>query len=319
MRAVIINKKLETAEFVKNQDAIRIPEGVDEFIWLDSHSEDKQKEKLILENKFEISELSVNDAYRLRHPPKYEKFPKYSFVLIKAFDGNTEDIDFNILHISFFICDKFLITIHAGDSPSISNIWNDFDNNIYNSPHAITYKIIKTIIACYTKVVLQLEDRLEEIENEMLENPDDKLLGELIRYNSKTQYLTRIFSNQHAVFEEIIKQDPELSVGELRHQFIDIEEHMNRLAGLSSLLNSVIKILMDGYISVSSHRLNNIMKTLTIVAVIFLPLTFLAGIYGMNFQYMPELSFKYGYFMALAVMIILAGGLLMLFKKLKWI
>ncbi|MFK7815163.1 MAG: magnesium/cobalt transporter CorA [Gammaproteobacteria bacterium] len=320
MRALLINKKIDSAEVIENESDYCIPQSDEEYIWVDFQSIEKQKEQELLENNFSISSLSVNDAYRLRHPPKYEKYSNYSFILIKAFDSETEGMDFNILHISFFISKKFLITVHACDSPSINTVWKNISNDASrNEPYSLAYKIIKTIISRYTKVILNLENRLEEIESEMLDRPNDNLLSELIRYNSKTQYLMRIFTNQHSVMEEMAKQETLLSKGDLRHQYKDLEEHMARLSGLSALLNSVIKNLMDGYISVSSHRLNNIMKILTIVAAIFLPLTFLAGIYGMNFEYMPELSFKYGYFIMLTTMAVLAVGLLALFRKLKWI
>ena len=153
----------------------------------------------------------------------------------------------------------------------------------------------------------------------MVLKPTDAHLSELIRYSTKTQYLYRIFNNQDIVIKEMLKSDSNLKENDLKHKFQDIKEHMERLAGLSGLLNEVTKNLIDGYISVTGHRLNNIMKTLTIVALIFMPITFVAGLYGMNFEYIPELSLRYGYFIILGVMSVMVVGLLMLFKKIKWL
>jgi magnesium transporter len=116
----------------------------------------------------------------------------------------------------------------------------------------------------------------------------------------------------------MLNADKNLKENNLRHKYQDIQEHMERLAGLSGLLNEVTKNLIDGYISVTGHRLNNIMKTLTIVALIFMPVTFVAGIYGMNFENMPELAYKNGYFIVLGLMAVLAIGLIVLFKRIKW-
>ncbi len=321
MRAIIINKKTSAYKLVEDQNLYTVPESDENFIWIDSLTEDRQQERNILGKKFNISSLAINDAQRDRHPPKFESFREYKFLLIKAFDAETKDINFNVLHISFFISKKFLITVHNGISPSIDNVWesiqhNDKQNN--PDPYAILYLILKKIIVRYTSVILSLESRLEEIEHQMVEKPSDALLGELIRYSTKSQYLYRIFNNQDIVIKEMLALDTNLKFNELVHKFQDVQEHMERLAGLTGLLNEVTKNLIDGYISVTGHRLNNIMKTLTIVALIFMPVTFVAGIYGMNFEYMPELTFKYSYFIVLAVMVLLAIGLIALFKKIKW-
>lgn len=321
MRALTINKKSGDCTLIEARNINQVEIENDSFIWIDFENENKASQRELLSTVFGISDLAIDDAQKDRHPPKYEKFSRYSFMLLKAFDANTEDIDFKILHISFFLGENFLITLHAGESPSINAIWEKIivNNRIAPDSFLASYQIIKNIINRYTKVVLRLEDRLEEIEDEMLRNPTDKLLSELVRYNSKIQYLTRIFTNQHRVITEVLSQESSLQSEELRHQYQDIEEQMERLAGLCGLLHSVIQNLMDAYISVSSHKLNKIMKILTIIAVIFLPLSFIAGIYGMNFQNMPELSYKYSYYIALAFMAILVSCLLILFKKIKWI
>ncbi len=322
MRAIIINKKTSAYKLVEDQNLYTVPESDEDFIWLDSLAEDRQQERDILSQKFNISPLAINDAQRDRHPPKFESFREYKFLLIKAFDAKTKSIDFNILHISFFISKKFLITVHNGVSPSIDHVWEGILGNAQQNnsdPYAILYLILKKIIDRYTSVILSLESRLEEIEHQMVEKPSDELLGELIRYSTKSQYLYRIFNNQDIVIKEMLALDTNLKVNELTHKFQDVQEHMERLAGLTGLLNEVTKNLIDGYISVSGHRLNNIMKILTIVALIFMPVTFVAGIYGMNFEHMPELSYKYSYYVALAFMAILVIGLILLFKKIKWI
>jgi len=104
-----------------------------------------------------------------------------------------------------------------------------------------------------------------------------------------------------------------------RHEFIDAFEHTERLASLTTLYRDLTDDLMNGYISVTSHRLNQIMKVLTVVTVIFLPLTLMVGIYGMNFEYIPELKIKYAYFVMLGVMATIVGVLLLLFRKMRWI
>ncbi len=322
MRAIKISKNTAVKQINEDLNNLQIPANDEEILWIDFQSEDKQKESEILEQKFSISPLAIHDAQRDRHPPKFESFQNYKFLLIKAFDAGTKDIDFSILHISFITNKNYLLSIHNGISPSIDSVWNEVANNQnseLNDSYSLLYAILKKIIARYTKVVLGLEARLDEIEKDMVSKPTDALLSELIRYSTKTQYLYRIFNNQDIVIKEMLNADNNLKENSLKHKFQDIQEHMERLAGLSGLLNEVTKNLIDGYISVSGHRLNNIMKTLTIVALIFMPVTFVAGLYGMNFEYIPELTYKYGYFIVLGVMAVMAIALLVLFKKLRWL
>ena len=104
-----------------------------------------------------------------------------------------------------------------------------------------------------------------------------------------------------------------------RHEFNDVYEHTERVASLTTLYKDLVDDLMNGYISITSHRLNQIMKVLTVVTVIFLPLTLMVGIYGMNFEYIPELKFQYAYFILLGVMATLVTALLLLFRKIRWL
>ena len=322
MRSLMINKQQLQVQVIENQNEPTMPSSDEEFLWLDCQGGDKHTESEYLQQQFSISQLAIDDAQRDRHPPKFEAFNSYNFLLIKAFDAKTDSIDYSILHISFFVSDRYLITIHEDISPSINQVWDELVNNNYSDSfdaYSLLYSILKCITKRYTHVILELETRLDEIESSMVEKPTDDLLAELIRYRTKTQYLNRIYTNQDIVIQEMLNDDPNLHRDELKHKFQDIQEHMERLAGLTALLNDVIKNLVEGYISVSGHKLNQIMKTLTIAAVIFLPLTFIAGIYGMNFEHMPELKIKHAYFFALGTMGFIAAALLILFKKLKWI
>jgi magnesium transporter len=104
-----------------------------------------------------------------------------------------------------------------------------------------------------------------------------------------------------------------------RHEFIDVFEHTERLASLTTLYKELADDLMNGYISISSHRLNQIMKVLTVVTTIFLPLTLMVGIYGMNFDHMPELKVDNAYFIFLSIMLTIVIGLLLFFRKIKWL
>ena len=131
--------------------------------------------------------------------------------------------------------------------------------------------------------------------------------------------LRRTFGYQQACFAELLHAQSPLLHARATHEFQDLFEHMERMASLSTLLQELARDRLEGHISLSGHRLNSIMKALTIASVIFLPLTFLAGIYGMNFDNMPELHAQDGYYLLLGGMGAIAAALLWGFRRARWL
>ena len=321
-RTILIDRKNNN---VSDTDGV-IPDHWDtndnSILLVDLENEDKDTERDYLTQYFDLNPLSIGDAQRDRHPPKIEWFDNYYFLLLKAFDAETDSIDFGILHISFFVGKNFIITRHPETSPSIDKVHDALLDNkidISKGPQHICYCIVKAIFDRYTPIILNLEKRLDQMEELMLENPNDELLSELMTYSSKLKKLKRLFSHQSSILEEISAQKFITNYDNCKHEYSHLNEQIQRLASLSNLLYELARDLIDGYISITAHRLNNIMKVLTIVAAIFMPLTFLAGVYGMNFENMPELNMKYAYFIMLGFMFVTAGSLVLLFKKLKWL
>lgn len=291
------------------------------IIWVDFRHMEARPERELLE-RFGIDSLAIDDCMRERHPPKLEWFDDYYFLLLKGFSADTQDADFDVVHISIFVGHDFIVTRHAGESPSINKVWSGLENgslSVEQGPGHICYRIVRTIIERYTPIVFGVEERLDELEEIMVADPTDEMLAELIRYNSRLKKMRRIFSGQSLILNELRESDSVLIGSKGEHEYNDAYEQMDRLSSLSGLLQELTVELIEGYISLSSHRLNRIMKVLTITAVIFMPLTLLAGIYGMNFEHMPELGFHYAYFIVLGMMLGMTGGLLALFRYLKWI
>lgn len=294
----------------------------DHLIWVDFDSEEKHRERSLLKRFFDLNELALDDCQRDRHPPKLEFFDHYYFLLLKGFTAETDNIDFEVVHISQFVGRNFIITRHGIKSPSIDKVWSSLEQgglDLRRGTVHISYKITRTIIDRYTPIVLEMENRLDSMEEEMLDRPSDELLGELITYNTKLKKLRRIYGYQESIMRELSRSEFDFLDDRNVHELNDAHEHMERLASLCSLLQELTADLIEGYISVSSHRLNKIMKVLTITTVVFLPLTLLAGIYGMNFQNMPELSSQNGYYIVLGIMIGISVSLLALFRLLKWL
>ncbi len=292
------------------------------WLWVDLESLDIQEERELLEKKFEINVLAISDAQRTRHPPKFEAFDQHIFLLLRGLTPESDSLDYQTIQIAFFVGKNFLITRHSEVSLSIERAWMAMENDklkMSNGPAHVAYKISRNVVDRYTPILLALEDRLEILEDEMFANPNDQLLAELIGYNSKLKKLRRTLTYQKNLFYSLIKAETDIIDQEHIHEFNDIYEHFERLSSLASLYQELVSDLMNGYLSLTSHRLNQIMKVLTIVTVLFLPLGLLAGIYGMNFEFMPELSWRYSYFIILGIMGSLVAGILLTLKKINWL
>ena len=294
----------------------------DLWIWADFSNEDVEHEKDFFREIFDLNPLVISDAHRDRHPPKIEVFDEYFFLLLLGLDNASTDIEFHTIGIAFFISHRFLITRCGTSSVSIDGTWAKAEQgeiNLAQGPAHVTYQVVRRGTDRYTNLVEGLQTGLEDIEEELFEHPHDALLGELIGYGRNLKRLRRIFNYHQAILARLCRKGHPFIEKPIRHEYIDVFEHTERLASLATLYSELADDLMNGYISLASHRLNRIMKVLTVVTVIFLPLTLMAGIYGMNFEYMPELKVKTAYSMLLSVMGGIVIGLLLLFRKIKWL
>lgn len=186
-------------------------------------------------------------------------------------------------------------------------------------PAHLLYLLCRRISDNYAPVVLELEERLAELEDLVFERPGDDLIELITRFNRSLKRLRRYLAYQHDVMEQLSEPPDAMPVELNRHEFNDVFENMERLASLCQLNQELAVDLLNTHFSLASHRLNQVMQMLTITTVIFLPLALLAGIYGMNFQFMPELSWHFGYFGVLAAMATIAGGLAVIFKRKGWL
>lgn len=145
-------------------------------------------------------------------------------------------------------------------------------------------------------------------------------MKEIAGYRSRLRRLRRVFSYHKTLAEDIWQRSsPFLGYEESNHVRRDVYDRCERLYSLCQMFYEICGDLVEGHISLSSHNLNQTMKVLTIISALFVPMTFIAGIYGMNFEVMPELGWKYGYFVVLGMMAILATAMLVIFRRIRWL
>ena len=285
-------------------------------LWADFSGESPEQERQVFTSDFGLHTMAVQDAQRLRHPPKLEPF------LLKGLGQDNPLFEFDTIQIAMFVGRRFLVTRHTGDSPSTDILWHEVERDrtvLTRGPDALALRLSRIIVDRYVAKLLSLEPRMEVLEQEMVSEPRDEMLAELIGYKMQLRKFRRVFLYHVQVFSAMAAEVPPGISSERIHEINDVYENQERASSLATLYFELASDLVDGYISLASHRLNHIIKVLTIITAIFVPLGFLAGIYGMNFENMPELRSRSGYFILLGVMTSIVISLLYLFRRKRWL
>jgi len=290
-------------------------------IWVVLENEARDEETDLLSKRFGIHPLAMSDAFRDRHPPKIEQFKDSTFILLKGLDANASSLSLETIQLSLFVGERFLVSRSTAHSVSTASVLSELTSGGLSpeiSRPALALHLCRTVAERFLPLLLAVEKRLEEMETEMLKKPSDDLLGELMRQKLDLKRVLRILQYHAQIFTSATSNAPKHLAGH-HHELVDVQEQLDRLLSLARLYYELTDDLMNGYLSLSAHRLNQIMQTLTIVTVIFVPITFMAGVYGMNFEFMPELGFRGAYFMLLSSMLVVVAAILVFFHRRGWI
>jgi magnesium transporter len=290
-------------------------------IWVGCENELPEVERKFLSERFGIHDLAIADALRERHPPKIEQFTDNTFILLKGVDATSRSLDLKTIQLSLFVSERMLVSRSSGHSVSTETLISELMSGDIRpdiSRPALALRLCRTVADRFLPLLLAVETRLEAMEAAMLARPSDDLLADLLKQKGDLKRLLRVLQYHAQIFNFARAHTPQQLVGH-EHELNDVQEQLDRLLSLARLYYELTDDLMNGYLSLSAHRLNQIMQTLTIVTVIFVPITFMAGIYGMNFEYMPELGIRGAYFVLLGIMLTVVSVILVIFYRQGWL
>ena len=268
-----------------------------------------------------IHKLVLEDILDTDHRPKVEPFEDYVFFTMKmmwfAEDGELEKEQISIVfgkpYVLCFqekkgdIFDPIRERIRT-DSGLIRKMGSDY----------LVYRLIDTVVDNYFTIVEQIEDKVENLEEQITADIDADHMQTIQYLKREILTLKRALLPLREAVSGLEKGVTELVDPENEKYFRDVYDHLQQIAENLESNREVLSGLMDMHLANLSNRMNQVMKVLTVIASLFIPLTFIAGIYGMNFDYMPELHFKYGYFMAWGLMISVFVMMLVYFKRKRW-
>lgn len=271
----------------------------------------------ILCTAFGVDFLVVQDILNIEHQSKVEEYADFDFIIAKHF------ADDNITHVGLIQGRNFVMSFADCEEAIFDGVMKALTDNVLKirtrtSDYLLTV-LLNTLVAGYASVASSLDSELDELEIELISSTDDRDSGARIQ-TLRRRYIDLKSAVQplKGQYTRLLRTDSGLVRNATRPFFNDVNDHL--LYVLQSLdgCRETLSSLMDLYISNNNLRMTDIMKRLTIVSTIFIPLTFLVGVWGMNFEFMPELRWRYGYLVAWIIIIVTAAAVVIIFRSKRW-
>ncbi|NOZ80258.1 MAG: magnesium/cobalt transporter CorA [DPANN group archaeon] len=288
------------------------------LFWLDMTSP-TSSELAMLKDGLGLHSLILEDFQMSGTLPKVDVLKNGIFVVLYGI----EDTDpLHLFEVNFFLSKRFLITGHARLHHSCEQLKQDKERLgllFRRGADFLMHALIDEEIDHYFPVLQKVDDRLDRLQDRVLHSTDPGLLNKLFAIKRSLLDVRKNAFPQREVIGLLAKRDSPFISSDCELYFRDVNDHMFRLTYMLDSFRDIISTTLDVHLSVVSNKMNEVMKVLTIIATIMMPLTLITGIYGMNFRFMPELAWKYGYFFSLLVMAVVAVLFLLYFKRKRWL
>jgi magnesium transporter len=272
---------------------------------------------------FGLHPLLLEDVLNTGQRPKLEEFEDTLFIVVKMLRYDVDSEKIIAEQLSIVVGPSFVLTFQEqpGDvfEPVRERLRNRKGRIRSSGSDYLAYALLDSVVDNYIYIIERIGEEVEELEGEVLESVDPELIAEIGRLKREMSFLRKAVRPAREAILKLSKIDSDLIQDATLPFLKDLLDISSQATEAIETYREMLSDELNIYNSAMSHRMNDIMKVLTIFAAIFIPLTFIAGIYGTNFEYLPELHFRYGYFVLWGVMICVAGGMLYYFKKKGWL
>jgi magnesium transporter len=294
-------------------------------VWIDLIAPTPEEQQLVLVQMFRFHPLAVEDAVNEVHLPKVDDYGGYLYLVFHTLRLGDERMDIHTHEIDTFVGPNYLITLHDSPSTTIEKMWNETyhrERGLARGVAILLYEILDRQLDSFIPLLDQFEERVEEMGDLIFLHKSDNesgLLNEILTAKTSALRVRRILLPQREMLKHLSHDDLSTIPVDARIYYQDLYDHIQRLADLAESMRDLANSTMTTHLTLSSNRLNEVMKVLTIISTIFMPLSFIAGIYGMNFVHMPELYQPWGYPLIWLMFIMIPAGMLYFFRRRGWI
>ena len=326
MKALILegNQAVQTTDYAKLAAAHE--EGKTFWLELDERTDEASA---FLEHTLRVHPLSIEDVWNDVGLPKVEDFDEYVQVIIHGIrddDHDSKDVPLELAELDMLIGANWLVT-HAHDEKvcAIAPVFVEVLRNarlLKKGPAWVAHAVLDRMVDEYMPLIDKFDTQIEGIEEQILASTsktDLEVIPKIIRIKRSLQMLRRTTIYQREILLRLARAEFDEIPRELVPFYRDVYDHFARVTELVDSYRELVTSLLEAQFSMQSNRMSEIMKRLTIISTIMLPLSLVAGIYGMNFEHMPELKWTYGYPFALGIMLVIAIGIVTWFRGKRWL
>jgi len=295
----------------------------DKLLWVSLESTTDQEINEVLDQKFHFHPLAIEDCLSNDYQiAKVDDYKDYLFIIINALKPERELHDLETQEVDIFLGKNFVVScFSAANLPPVEKVINKFqrDTRVYtHGPDFICHALLDSIVDEYLPVIDKMEMEIEWLEDSVLEKPNPETLAQLLRLKHSILSLRRVITPLREVINKLARDEYPQIEAQMRLYFRDIYDHVIWVLDISDTIRDIVSGALDIYLNSTSLRLNEVMKALTIVSTIFLPLSFVSGVFGMNFRFMPWIDSASGFLLVNLVFFAVAIGMLIFFKYRKW-
>jgi len=296
----------------------------DKINWLHINTTHDEEVLTKVGDYFGLHDLLLEDIQADNQRPKIEEFENVLFIVISIFENVEEQEGLNTDQLNIVFTENCLITFQNSDidfyKPLLDRLKNKKSNIRQQNEEYLLYALKDFIVDRYFVVLEGISQDLENIERDIIEEPDSQEMQQIYDLKKELIAFRKSAWPLREIVNKILRDDFEkIDYQKIELYYHDLYDHIIQVMDIIESLRDVLSGLLDLYMSSVSNKMNKVMQFLTIIGTIFIPLTFIAGIYGMNFKYMPELNWEFGYPLIWLIMLIITGIMLMVFKKKDWL
>jgi magnesium transporter len=304
------------------------------ILWIDLEDPNEAEEETLLVSMFCFHDLAIEDCQNGKedegHLPKVEDFGEYLFVIFNPVEGIQGPPDengnkaFKIVtsQLSAFLTNRLLVTHHYKPLRSITNAVQLLTKNpqvLGRGPDFMFHIIIDDIVDNYTPILDTLDSMVDDMEEEVFHSATPKTMMRILQLKRNIMTIRRVAVYQREMLSRLSRGEFSLITLDEMSYYRNVYDHLVRMTDLADSYRDMVSSLLDAYLSVTSNNLNQVMKVLTIISTIFLPLSVITGFFGMNFKFLPIADWEHGVLLTVVFMAAVAFGMLWFFKRNRWI
>lgn len=316
------DKIVETVQNNKENIVLDMPEpGM--IKWIDIRGVHDAELIELVGKQFDVHGLILEDIANIDQRPKYEEFQNGNFFVMKALSFNSEAVKIESEQVSLFFREGLIISFQEAETDLFSSVRDRLTNSNgrirQRGTDYLAYALIDTLVDNYYALLDEIELNIDVLEERIIHNPDKTIKTSIHHLKKELLVSRKSISPLREAISRFSKSESKFINEESKMFIRDLYDHTVQVLDMVESYRDTINGLQDLYLSEISYKMNQVMQILTIISVIFVPLTFLAGIYGMNFEILPELKWKYGYLYFWLFSISILVLLLWYFRRKKWL